>query len=282
MASYVTTITDPDTKVHLDEISAEPPEGVTRELAEQRLAELGAELAELQDFLWGARTHGVLIVLQGMDTAGKDGAIRHVAGYLNPRGVSVASFGVPTQEELDHDFLWRVHRQVPRKGEWTLFNRSHYEDVLVARVENLVPESLWKQRYGHIRDFEELLVEHDTIVFKFFLHISPGEQKKRLYARERDELAAWKLSAGDWRTRKKWGEYMDAYKDALRRCATPGAPWHIVPADAKWFRNFAIATTLVERLRPFKKSWRRRLDELGDKARAELLAYRAAGAPDKE
>ena len=279
MASYVKTIDDPDKKVHLGEIATEPPPDVTRELAEQRLGELGAELAELQDLLWGARTHGVLIVLQGMDTAGKDGAIRHVAGYLNPRGVSVASFGVPTQEELDHDFLWRVHRQVPRKGEWTLFNRSHYEDVLVARVENLVPKALWEKRYDHIRDFEELLFEHDTIVFKFFLHISPGEQKKRLYAREQDERAAWKLSVGDWQTRKKWDEYMDAYKDALRRCASPSAPWYVVPADAKWFRNLAIATTLVEGLRPFKKLWRRRLDELGDRARAALLAYREGGAP---
>lgn len=277
MSSYVTTIADSDKKVHLAELSAEPPEGLTKEDAQQRLEQLGEELFELQELLWGARTHSVLIVLQGMDTAGKDGAIKHVAGYLNPRGVSVYSFGVPTREEQEHDFLWRVHKQVPRKGEWTLFNRSHYEDVLVARVANLVPESLWKERYGHIRDFEELLSEHGTIVCKFFLHISAGEQKKRLLAREQDERAAWKLNVGDWQARKQWDEYQDAYQDALRRCAMESAPWHIVPANAKWFRNLAIAATLVERLRPFKKQWRRRLDELGDKARAELQAYREAG-----
>ncbi len=277
MASHMITVVDADKKVRLAELSAEPPKEASREEAQRQLGELGEELFELQELMWGARTHSVLIVLQGMDTAGKDGAIKHVAGYLNPRGVSVYSFGVPTREELEHDFLWRVHRQVPRKGEWTLFNRSHYEDVLVARVENLVPEELWKERYGHIRDFEELLSEHGTIVFKFFLHISPGEQKKRLLGREQDERAAWKLSVGDWQTRKKWAEYQDAYQDALRRCASPSAPWYIVPADSKWFRNLAIAATVVERLRPYRKIWQRRLDELGDKARAELSAYRAAG-----
>ena len=277
MASHMTTVVDADKKVRLAELPSEPPKEASREEAQRQLGELGEELFELQELLWGARTHSVLIVLQGMDTAGKDGAIKHVAGYLNPRGVSVYSFGVPTREELEHDFLWRVHRQVPRKGEWTLFNRSHYEDVLVARVENLVPEALWKERYGHIRDFEELLAEHGTIVFKFFLHISSGEQKKRLLHREQDERAAWKLSVGDWQTRKKWAEYQDAYEDALRRCATPSAPWYIVPADSKWYRNLAIASTVVERLRPYRKIWQRRLDELGDKARAELAAYRAGG-----
>ena len=281
MASYVTTIADPDTKVHLDEISSEPPEGVTRELAEQRLAELGAELAELQDFLWGARTHGVLIVLQGMDTAGKDGAIRHVAGYLNPRGVSVASFGVPTQEELDHDFLWRVHRQVPRKGEWTLFNRSHYEDVLVARVENLVPESLWKQRYGHIRDFEELLAEHNTIVLKYFLHISKGEQKERLLAREDDPKKAWKLNVGDWQERELWDEYTAAYEDAIGRCATRHAPWIVVPADAKWYRNYVVAESLVSALRPYRKQWQETLDEEVRKGREEIRRFRQAKSEGK-
>ena len=277
MASYVTTFDDADKKVHLAELSTEPPKEVTRESAALLFSQFGAELFELQDLLWGARTHSVLIVLQGMDCAGKDGAIKHVAGYLNPRGVSVSSFGVPTREELEHDFLWRVHQRTPRKGEWTLFNRSHYEDVLVVRVENLIPEAQWKERYGHIRDFEELLSEHDTIIFKFFLHISRDEQKKRLLEREQDEHAAWKLNAGDWKARQKWDEYRDAYQDAIRRCASPSAPWHIVPADSKWFRNLAIAATIVEKLRPYKKLWRQKLDELGGRARAELAAYRADG-----
>ena len=276
MASYVTTFDDPSKKVHLSDISPEPPKDMTRDLAAAQVEKLGEELFELQDLLWGARTHSVLIVLQGMDTAGKDGVIKHVAGYLNPRGVGVVSFGVPTKEEIEHDFLWRVHRFAPRKGEWTLFNRSHYEDVLVVRVNNLVPESLWKERYGHIRDFEELLYEHDTIVLKFFLHISKDEQKKRLVAREQDERSAWKLNVNDWKTREQWDEYQDAYQDAIRRCSTEHAPFHVVPANSKWYRNFAVATTIVETLRPYKKIWRKRLDAIGEKARAELAAYRAA------
>jgi PPK2 family polyphosphate:nucleotide phosphotransferase len=281
MASYVTTFDDQSKKVHLAEISPDPPKDVTRETAERQFGQLGQELFELQDLLWGARTHSVLIVLQGMDTAGKDGAIKHVAGFLNPRGISVTSFGVPSKEELEHDFLWRVHSKAPRKGEWTLFNRSHYEDVLVVRVNKLAPEELWKARYGHIRDFEELLVEHDTIVFKFFLHISKDEQKKRLLERETDERSAWKLNINDWKTREKWAEFQDAYEDALRKCATEKAPWHVVPANSKWFRNFAIASTIVEQLRPYKKIWRKRLDDIGDKARAELAAYRASlGRPN--
>jgi PPK2 family polyphosphate:nucleotide phosphotransferase len=274
MASYVTTFDDPAKKVRLSEISTEPPKGITRADADGQLAELGSELFELQDLLWGARTHSVLIVLQGMDTAGKDGAIKHVAGFLNPRGVSVVSFGVPTPEELAHDFLWRVHQRTPRLGEWTLFNRSHYEDVLVVRVNQLVPEPVWKERYGHIRDFEELLSEHNTIVLKFFLHISKDEQKKRLLAREEEERAAWKLSVGDWQTREQWDEYQDAYEDAIRRCASEHAPWHVVPANAKWFRNLAIASTVVDALKPYKKAWRKKLDDMGDKARAELAVYR--------
>ena len=192
--TYVTTIDERDTKLRLDDISTEPDKGVTREDAEARFGELSAELFGLQDLLWGAKTHSVLIVLQGMDTAGKDGVIKHVAGCLNPRGTNVVSFGVPTKEEQEHDFLWRVHRHAPRKGELALFNRSHYEDVLVVRVNNLVPESLWKERYGHIRDFEELLCEHDTIVLKFFLHISKSEQERRLLDREKDPSTAWKTS----------------------------------------------------------------------------------------
>ena len=273
---YVTTFDSQDKKVHLAEISSDPPKDVTREQAEQKFSALSEELFELQDLLWGARTHGVLIVLQGMDTSGKDGAIKHVAGCLNPRGVSVVSFGVPTKEEQEHDFLWRIHKHAPRKGEWTFFNRSHYEDVLVVRVNNLAPESFWKERYGHIRDFEELLVEHDTIVIKFFLHISRDEQKQRLLEREEDDKNAWKLNTNDWKTREKWVEFQDAYEEVLRRCSTPRAPWHLVAADSKWYRNLAIATTLVETLRPYKKIWRKKLDEMGGRARGDLQTYRAA------
>ena len=196
---FVTTFDKTDAKVRLSEIPTKPPRDVSREDAEARFRTLGDELFELQDLLWGARTHGVLIVLQGLDTAGKDGAIKHVAGCLNPRGISVVSFGVPTKEEIEHDFLWRVHKHTPRRGEFAIFNRSHYEDVLVVRVESLAPASIWKERYGHIRDFEELLVEHNTIVLKFFLHISKDEQEKRLLEEVSQALATYEEESREFK-----------------------------------------------------------------------------------
>ncbi|MFL6571911.1 MAG: polyphosphate kinase 2 family protein, partial [Burkholderiales bacterium] len=199
-------------KVRLEEISAEPPEGMTREGAEPRLAVLGEELFELQDEMFASKASSALVVLQGRDTAGKDGTIKHVAGYLNPRGLSVVSFGVPTAEEREHDFLWRVHRHTPRLGEFAIFNRSHYEDVLVVRVHDLVPKALWKVRYEHIVDFEALLAQHDTLVLKYFLHITKKEQKKRLIERESRPETAWKLNAGDWQEREYWDDYTEAYE----------------------------------------------------------------------
>src|SRR5688572_25385902 len=170
-----------------------------------------------------------MVVLQGRDTAGKDGTIKHVAGCLNPRGVQVVSFGVPTEEERQHDFLWRVHRHAPRHGELAIFNRSHYEDVLVVRVNELVPASLWRKRYGHIRDFEGTLAEHGTIILKFFLHITKEEQEERLLEREKDPKAAWKLNPRDWEDRERWEDYTRAYEEALARTAAPHAPWYVVP-----------------------------------------------------
>jgi len=260
-------------RVKLGDIREGAPEGIKREEASRELEGLSEELFELQDLLWGARTHAVLVVLQGRDTAGKDGAIKHVVGYLNPRGVHVTSFGVPTEEEREHDFLWRIHAHAPRKGEFGIFNRSHYEDVLVVRVHNLAPKELWGERFGHINDFEELLSEHGTIVLKYFLHISKDEQKKRLLEREQDPRTAWKLNAGDWRDREKWDEYTEAYEDAISRTATKRAPWTIVPADSKWYRNLVIARSIVHSLRPYKKVWREKLDEVGAEKKAELEAY---------
>src|SRR5688572_29592211 len=164
---------------------------------------------ELQDAMWGAKVNSVLVVLQGRDTAGKDGAIKHVAGFLNPRGVNVVSFGAPTAEEREHDFLWRVHRHAPRLGEFAIFNRSHYEDVLVVRVRGLAPNSVWQERYGHIADFEEMLAEHGTIVLKYFLHISRKEQKERLLEREEAPETAWKLNPNDWVERDYWDDYTE-------------------------------------------------------------------------
>jgi PPK2 family polyphosphate:nucleotide phosphotransferase len=261
-------------RVRLGEIPTDPPKGMTRARADERLEELGEELFTLQDRLWGAKTRSVLVVLQGRDSAGKDGTIKKVAGFLNPRGVNVVSYGVPTAEERDHDFLWRVHRHAPRLGEFSIFNRSHYEDVLVVRVHDLAPRSLWKERYGHIADFEELLVEHGCIVLKFFLHISKKEQEKRLVEREQQPETAWKLNPNDWKERECWDEYTEAYEDAISKTASKHAPWIVVPADAKWYRNLVVAEAIVAALRPHRKEWKRRLDALGAAGKAGLARYR--------
>ena len=271
----------PGRKVRLDDISAQPPKGMTREKAQERFESLGKELFELQDALFGAKLNSVLVVLQGRDSAGKDGAIKHVVGSLNPRGVSVVSFGVPTAEEREHDFLWRVHRHAPRLGEFSIFNRSHYEDVLVVRVHDLAPKRLWKERFGHIVDFEELLAEHGTIILKYFLHITRKEQEERLLEREKDRKTAWKLKANDWKERDYWDEYTRAYEDAISRTATRAAPWTVVPANAKWYRNLVIAESIVEALRERRKSWERKLEEMGRTGRAEVEAYRAQAAKAK-
>lgn len=267
---------EPGRKVRLDDISAEPPKGMTRDKAEKRFIALGKELFDLQDAMFGAKVHSVMVVLQGRDGAGKDGTIKHVVGCLNPRGVSVVSFGVPTTEEREHDFLWRVHRHAPRLGEFSIFNRSHYEDVLVVRVHDLVPKKLWKERYGHIADFEELLAEHGTIILKYFLHITKSEQAQRLLEREKESETAWKLNPNDWKERDHWDEYTEAYQDAIARTAARHAPWIIVPANAKWYRNLVIAESIVGALRDHRKNWENRLQEMGKAGKAGLAAYRAA------
>ncbi len=257
-------------RISLDEISTRPPKQLERDKANEELAELEEELGELQELMWGARKHGVLVVLQGRDTAGKDGAIKRAVGSLNPRGVQVVSFGKPTEEESQHDFLWRVHRHTPRKGEFSIFNRSHYEDVLVVRVHDLVKESVWRARYEHIVDFETMLVQEGCIVLKFFLHVSKEEQRERLLAREKDPAKAWKLNPEDWKERRCWNEYTEAYEEVFRRCSTQLAPWHIVPADAKWYRNLAIAQAIVRVLRPYKDAWIETLTEKGKLGREAL------------
>jgi len=236
---------------------------------------LGAELTALQEWLYAAQTHSVLIVLQGLDTSGKDGTISHVMAQVNPQGCAVASFKVPTPEEAAHDFLWRVHKQTPGKGDITIFNRSHYEDVLVTRVHKLVTDEVVKQRYGIINQFEQMLADDHTIILKFFLHITKDEQEKRLLARESDPEKAWKLSTADWHERTFWDDYTTAYNDALGATATKNAPWYVVPADHKWFRNLAIAETLVTTLRPYKSDWQAALKTLGEQRKAELAQMRA-------
>ncbi|MGE0356116.1 MAG: PPK2 family polyphosphate kinase [Burkholderiales bacterium] len=270
-----TVFDKPGRKVRLDAISAEPPKGMTREKAEKRFASLGQELFDLQDAMYGAKVTSVLVVLQGRDSAGKDGSIKHVVGCLNPRGVIVTSFGVPTPEERAHDFLWRVHRHAPRAGEFSIFNRSHYEDVLVVRVHGLAPKPVWKERYGHIRDFEELLAEHGTIVLKYFLHITRQEQEERLLEREASPETAWKLNLNDWKERDHWDEYTRAYEDAISKTAAKHAPWTVVPANAKWYRNLVIAESIARALREHRKHWETTLEAMGREGRAELEAYRA-------
>jgi PPK2 family polyphosphate:nucleotide phosphotransferase len=206
-------------------------------------------LEELQEMLYAEHKHKVLIVLQAMDTGGKDGTIRHVFEGVNPQGVRVAGFKKPTPEELDHDFLWRVHKQVPGKGEVVIFNRSHYEDVLVVRVHNLAPQEVWSKRYDHINDFERMLVDEGTTILKFFLHIDLDEQKERLQARLDEPNKRWKFNPEDLEERKLWPQYVKAYEDAISKTSTDWAPWYIVPANRKWYRNLVVGTVIIETLK---------------------------------
>lgn len=219
------------------------------------VAKLIGELDSLQETLYAEHKHKVLIVLQAMDTGGKDGTIRRVFEGVNPQGVRVASFKVPTTAELDHDYLWRIHQQVPGKGEIVIFNRSHYEDVLAVRVHQLVATDVWQARYRQINDFERMLTEEGTTILKFFLHISLDEQKQRLHDRLADETKQWKYNPGDLKERALWQEYMQAYEDVLNKTSTEEAPWYVVPADHKWYRDWLVAGTLVEALRGLKMKY---------------------------
>ena len=214
-----------------------------------KLDELRDEIAELQNRLYAEDKHKVLIVLQAMDTAGKDSTIRDVFKESNPQGVRIASFGRPTGEELAHDYLWRVHRFTPAAGHIRIFNRSHYEDVLVVRVNGLVSKNRWKRRYGHIRDFERLLVDEGTTIRKFFLHISKEEQRERLQERLDIEEKHWKFDEGDLSVRERWDDYMDAYADAIEETNTDEAPWYIIPSDRRWYRKLAVAEIVLETLK---------------------------------
>lgn len=267
-------VVHPGSKTDLREMPTKDDGNLTKDEALDQTGALGEELRELQDLLYFASEASCLIVLQGMDTSGKDGMIRCLTKYVNIQGCRVASFKQPTPEELAHDFLWRVHEQVPGKGQMTIFNRSHYEDVLVARVHGLVPKNVWQRRYEQINNFEQLLFENGTIILKFFLHIDKKEQEERLLEREQDATKAWKLSVGDWKERELWDSYQRAYEDALEKCSTEWAPWHIVPADRKWFRDLAVLERIVKTLKPYRKQWLEKLDLIGQSALREIRAYR--------
>ena len=212
------------------------------------IAKLNDKLESLQELLFAEHKHKVLIVLQAMDTGGKDGVIRRVFDGVNPQGVSVASFKVPTKEELDQDYLWRVHKVTPGNGQMVIFNRSHYEDVLVVRVHKLVPSKVWRKRFQHINQFELMLADNGTTIVKFYLHIDLDEQRERLQARLDDPNKHWKFSLGDLDERKLWPEYMKAFEDVLSKTSTTYAPWYIVPANRKWYRDLVISSILVETL----------------------------------
>ncbi len=238
----------PDKRITLADWDPGETLGLDKEAAAEKTEQNIARLDELQYLMYAERRRALLVVLQGMDGAGKDGTIRHVMRGLNPQGCRVTSFKPPSTEEADHDFLWRVHRAVPPSGEVAIFNRSHYEDVLAARVRKLVPKNVWTRRYDHINGFEQLLTDSSVVVVKFFLHISKDEQRRRFEERLRDPTKQWKLSPSDFEDRKHWDDYVAAYEDVLTRCSTSDAPWLIVPADKKWFRNFAVSRILVETL----------------------------------
>ncbi|MCB1054281.1 MAG: polyphosphate kinase 2 family protein [Acidobacteria bacterium] len=237
----------PGERYHLKHIDPHDDAGIDEKgEAKDLVEELQAKLQSFQQCLYAQGRHALLIVLQGMDTGGKDGTIRHVMGAFDPQGVIVTPFKVPTEEELAHDFLWRIHKAVPRRGMIGIFNRSHYEDVLVVRVRKLAPEEVWRARYEQINQFEKLLSDNGVAVVKLFLHISPEEQAERLRERQTRPDKQWKFNPGDLEDRALWHDFQTAYEDALTLCNTAWAPWYVVPADRKWFRNLAVSRILLD------------------------------------
>jgi PPK2 family polyphosphate:nucleotide phosphotransferase len=237
----------PQQKIKLAEIDPEDTgELKDKAKAEKLLAQNIKRMAELQNVLYAEGKHGLLIILQAMDAGGKDGTIRKVMSGMNPQGVQVTSFKGPTAEDLAHDFLWRIHKAAPPRGMIGVFNRSHYEDVLIVRVRKLVPKSVWRTRYDHINHFEQLLANSGVTILKFYLHISKEEQKERLIARLNEPDKRWKFNPTDLDSRAQWDDYMQAFEDVFEECSTQVAPWYIVPANKKWYRNVVISETIVK------------------------------------
>lgn len=232
-----------------------------KETTKDAAVRMGEQLSALQERLFARgrvnadSARRVLVILQGMDTAGKGGVVRHTFGLLDPQGVQLAAFKAPTKEELSHDFLWRIRRELPDAGMIGVFDRSHYEDVLVARVDKLVEPEVWRRRYDRINRFEAELAASGTVIVKFFLHISPKVQQERLVARLDDPEKHWKFDPSDIAARAKWGDYQQAYTDVLERCNPDIAPWYVIPADHKWYRNWAVAQILLETLRSMNITW---------------------------
>jgi PPK2 family polyphosphate:nucleotide phosphotransferase len=261
---------DGDEPVDLAAIDTRGDKTITKDAGQAKLATLVKELGELQELLHAAGTDALLVILQGMDTSGKDGTIRDVLGCMNPAGVHVWSFKVPTDEERAHDFLWRHHLRTPPLSMVGAFNRSYYEAVVVEKVKGIVSPEVAASRYPHINDFEQLLTQSNTLIAKFFLHISHEEQEERLLARQEEIAKWWKLTVADWREREHWNAYMAAYQAAINATATAWAPWHVVPADRKWYRNLAVAKVLTETLQSHREPWLEALRERGERELAEL------------
>lgn len=239
---------EPGSTVRLKDYDPDDCDGVDKDAAAEEIARLQERMQSLQERLYAEGKQALLVVLQAMDAGGKDGTIKRVFEGINPQGVFVTNFKAPTPDELARDFLWRVHRAAPPKGYIGIFNRSHYEDVLIVRVNQLVPEAVWKGRYEHINAFERLLADSGTRILKFFLHISKDEQKRRFLDRLNDPSKHWKFSTGDLPVRERWNDYMEAYEDAISRCNTQAAPWIIVPSNRKWYRNLVVVQSIVEAL----------------------------------
>jgi PPK2 family polyphosphate:nucleotide phosphotransferase len=233
-----------------------------KESAREETTRLCLRIAELQELLHANASHSLIILLQGMDTSGKDGAAKRVLEFVNPTGVETANFKAPSTEELAHDFLWRIHKAVPRYGNIGLFNRSHYEDVLIVRVLKLLPEKIWRPRYDQINALEKYLAANRVILLKFFLHISKEEQAERLKERRDNPKKNWKFEPGDLAMRAKWNDFQQAYEDVLNHCSTPWSPWHIIPAERKWYRDYFIARTVVDTLEKLKLKWPKPKEDL--------------------
>ena len=245
----------PGSRVRLAKQDPGETHGWDKAAAEPETTKQLDRLTELQDRFWAEAKRSVLVVLQGIDAAGKDGTIKKVMTAFNPQGCPVSSFKVPSSEELAHDFLWRIHRRVPRKGEIGIFNRSHYEDVLVVRVHGLVPRMVWSKRYDQINRFEQHLADNGTTIVKFFLSIDRDEQRDRFQARFDDPTKRWKFAMGDLDERKRWDDYQAAFDDALTKTSTDEAPWYVIPANRKWFRNLAVASILADTIADLRPAY---------------------------
>jgi PPK2 family polyphosphate:nucleotide phosphotransferase len=237
---------EPGKAVRLSDVDPGATHGHDKSTADAATKRVIERLSELQERLWAEHRHKLLIVLQGIDAAGKGGTIEHVMGAFNPAGATVTSFKVPTEPEREHDYLWRVHQHTPGSGRIAVFDRSHYEEVLIVRVHDLVPKSVWSKRYDQINGFERLLVEEGTTILKFFLYIDRDEQRQRFQARYDDPTKRWKFRMGDLDERKRWDDYIAAFEDVLARTSTALAPWYLIPANRKWFRNLAVATIVAD------------------------------------